>query len=61
MAAHSSTPSLGSIFTAEQVRTANQAERERMIRILALAHETGASVELARQAIDEADRQAGQQ
>jgi len=52
---------LGSIFTAEQVRTANQAERERMIRILALAHETGASVELARQAIDEADRQAGQQ
>ena len=48
---------LSSIFTPEQVRQATPDERARMIRILALAQETGAPIELARQAVDLADQE----
>lgn len=52
---------LAAAFSDEEVRTAGPERRLWLLRVLALAHQTNAPVLLARQAVEEVDRQAGEQ
>lgn len=45
-----------SAFTDEEIRTAPPERKAWILRVLDLAQTTGASIELARQAVEEADR-----
>jgi hypothetical protein len=47
---------LASAFTDDEVRTASPERRAWLFRVLALAHTTGAPVELAKRAVEEADK-----